>query len=95
MKHLLKSKHDGKYPVNNWYQSHKGSNPWEQPSFKPSKGFQSGRYLLRETPKRLYQWNTRTKKSISPKAKELLAQTVLDNEAYNSQKQGEASKGKT
>ena len=96
MKHILKSRFDGKRPVNIWYQS-QGSNPWEQPSFKPQSksGFQSGRYLLRETPKRLYQWNTRTKKSISPKAKELLAQTVLDNEEFNSKKKEEVTKGKS
>ena len=72
MKHLFKKKVIGCNLVNNWYQS-KGSNPWEKPMMKPSTGFQSGRYLLRETPNRLYQWTTRTKKSLSPKANELLA----------------------
>lgn len=83
MKRLLKQKNVGKQPVENWYQS-KGSGPWETPTFKhTSLGFQSGRYLLRETPKRMYQWNTRKKKTISPKGKHLLVQTVLENEAFN------------
>lgn len=90
MKHFFKHKVVGTNPVNNWYQS-KGSNPWEKPTTKSSSGFQSGRYLLRETPKRLYQWNTR-KKSLSPNVKELLAQTVLENEAYNITKKEEKGK---
>ncbi|PWA98622.1 ARID DNA-binding domain-containing protein [Artemisia annua] len=74
----------GKDPVKQWYQSH-GSNSWEMP---PSSGFKHGRYLLRETPKRVYQWNNR-RKSISPKAKEMLVNKVLENEIFNATKKKE------
>ena len=93
MKHLFKSRIDGKKPVNNWYQS-LGSNPWESPSIRHQTGFQKGRYLLRETPKRMYQWNTRRKKNISPKGKQLLVQIVLENETFNTKKESEHMKEK-
>ena len=93
MKHLIKSRIDGTKPVNNWYQS-LGSNPWVPPSIRHQTGFQKGRYLLRETPKRMYQWNTRRKKNLSPKGKQLLVQTVLENEAFNTKKESEQMKEK-
>ena len=91
MKHFLKQRFVGQKPVNNWYQS-SGSDPWERPTIKPNTGFQSGRYLLRETPNRMYQWNCRRRKSISTKGKEMLVQQVLENEAFNATKKTEGSK---
>ena len=80
MKHLLKQKLVGNKPVNKWYQRY-GSNPWDM----PTTGFQTGKYLLRETPKRIHQWSSR-RKSISEKGKEMLAKRVLENEAFNTLK---------
>ena len=79
--HILKQSNVGLKPVNKWYQSH-GSNPWDMPTSQNLGGIHTGKYLLRETPKRLYQWNHR-RKSISPKAKEMLVQKVLENQAFN------------
>ena len=42
----------------------------------------------------MYQWNTRRKKNISPKGKQLLVQTVLENEAFNSIRDSERLKEK-
>lgn len=84
MKHFLNPSLVGHVPVKQWYQSY-GSHPWD----RPTTGFQSGRYLLRETPKRIYQWNSR-RKTISPKGKEMLAKKVLENEAYNDSKKKKA-----
>ena len=59
-----------------WYQSF-GSHPWET----PTSGFQSGRYLLRETPKRINQWSAK-RKMISPKGKQMLTQKVLSQRLF-------------
>ena len=88
-KHLLQSKFVGKRPVKQWYQS-QGSHPWDLPTSQNLGGFYSGRYLLRETPKRVYQWNTR--KSISPKGKEMLVKQVLENQTFNDAKLKEKQK---
>ena len=87
MKHTLKQRIVGQKPVNKWYQS-LGSRPWE----RPTTGFQTGKKLLRETPKRIYNWNSR-RKSISPKGKEMLVKKVLENEAYNTTKKKEETAG--
>ena len=42
----------------------------------------------------MYQWNKRRKNSIPPKGKELLVQTVLENEAFNATKKSEGLKDK-
>ena len=80
----MRPKNIGIKPVTQWYQS-LGSRPWDMPMTQNDKGFYSGRYLLRETPKRVYQWNTR-KKSISPKGKKMLVKKVMENQAYNDAK---------
>ena len=77
--HILKQKNVGNKPVTHWYHS-KGSRPWDMPTSQNTGGIYSGRYLLRETPNRLYQWNSR-KKSISPRAKAMLVNKVLESKA--------------
>ena len=53
LKHILKHTNVGIEPVTQWYQS-KGSRPWDMPTSQNTGGIYSGRYLLRETPNRLY-----------------------------------------
>ncbi|GKB59400.1 ARID DNA-binding domain-containing protein [Tanacetum coccineum] len=79
--HILKHKYVGVQPVQKWYQSH-GSEPREKPTYRHDQGLHTGRYLLRETPRRLLQWNSR-KKTLSPKGKEMLMKEVEENKAYN------------
>ncbi|GKC43369.1 ARID DNA-binding domain-containing protein, partial [Tanacetum coccineum] len=58
------------------------SEPREKPTYRHDQGLHTGRYLLRETPRRLLQWNSR-KKTLSPKGKEMLMKEVEENKAYN------------
>ena len=88
MKRLLKQNHVGDKPVKQWYQSF-GSHPWDT----PTTGFQTGRFLLRETPKRLNQWSNR-RSTISPKGKQMLAQKVMENERFNDAQKKKKEKGK-
>nr|GEV89232.1 ARID DNA-binding domain-containing protein [Tanacetum cinerariifolium] len=79
--HILKHKHVGMKPVQKWYQSH-DIEPREKPTYRHDQGLHTRRYLLRETPRRLLQWNNR-KKTLSPKGKEMLMKEVEENKAYN------------
>nr|GFA90835.1 hypothetical protein [Tanacetum cinerariifolium] len=79
--HILKHKHVGMKPMQTWYQSH-GSEPKEKPIYRHDQGLHTWRYLLRKTPRRLLQWNSR-KKTLSPKGKEMLMKEVEENKAYN------------
>nr|GEX35261.1 ARID DNA-binding domain-containing protein [Tanacetum cinerariifolium] len=60
----------------------KDDKPREKPTYRHDQGLHTGRYLLRETPRRLIQWNSR-KKTLSPKGIEMLMKEVEENKAYN------------
>ncbi|GKC95966.1 ARID DNA-binding domain-containing protein, partial [Tanacetum coccineum] len=62
-----------------------GSEPWEKPIHKHDQVVHTRRYLQRETPKRLFPWNSR-KKSLSPESKEMLVKKMKEVEAFNASK---------
>nr|GEY58120.1 ARID DNA-binding domain-containing protein [Tanacetum cinerariifolium] len=70
--------------VQQWYQSH-GSEPSEKPIHKHDQVVRTRRYLQRETPKRLFPWNSR-KKSLSLESKEMLVKKMKEVEAFNASK---------
>nr|GEV84418.1 ARID DNA-binding domain-containing protein [Tanacetum cinerariifolium] len=74
----------GYKPVQQWYQSH-GSKLWEKPIHKHDHVVHTRRYLQRETPKRLFPWNSR-KKCLSPESKEMLVKRMKEVEAFNASK---------
>ncbi|GJW10968.1 ARID DNA-binding domain-containing protein [Tanacetum coccineum] len=83
-KRVMESNWLQRRPVNRyqqWYQSH-GSDSLGESHYIHDQSLHIGRYLLRETPRRLLQWNSR-KKTLSPKGKEMLMKEVKENEAYN------------
>ncbi|GJZ87576.1 ARID DNA-binding domain-containing protein, partial [Tanacetum coccineum] len=62
-----------------------GSEPWEKPIHKHDQVVHTRRYLHRETPKRLFPWNSR-KKSLSPESKEMLVKKMKEVEVFNASK---------
>ncbi|GJY04638.1 ARID DNA-binding domain-containing protein [Tanacetum coccineum] len=83
-KHVIKKNWLQYHPVQHWYQSH-GSEPWEKPIHKHDQVIHTRRYLQRETPKRLFPWNSR-KKSLSPESKKILWKKMKEVEAFNASK---------
>ncbi|GKD04630.1 ARID DNA-binding domain-containing protein [Tanacetum coccineum] len=83
-KHIMQHNWLGYKPVQKWYQSH-GSEPWEKPIHKHDQVVHTRRYLQRETPKRLFPWNSR-KKSLSPESKEMLVKKMKEVEVFNASK---------
>ncbi|GKB79650.1 ARID DNA-binding domain-containing protein [Tanacetum coccineum] len=59
--------------------------PWERPIHKHDQVVHTRRYLHRETPKRLFTWNSR-KKSLSPKSKKIMWKKLKEVEAFNASK---------
>ncbi|GKA12969.1 hypothetical protein Tco_0692515 [Tanacetum coccineum] len=89
-KHIMQHNWLGYKPVQKWYQSH-GSEPWEKPIHKHDQVVHTRRYLQRETPKRLFPWNSR-KKSLSPKSKEILVKKMKEVEVFNASKMSAKTK---
>ncbi|GJS68273.1 ARID DNA-binding domain-containing protein [Tanacetum coccineum] len=83
-KHIMQHNWLGYKPVQKWYQYH-GSEPWEKPIHKHDQAVHTRRYLQRETPKRLFPWNSR-KKSSSPESKEMLVKKMKEVEVFNASK---------
>ncbi|GJU79482.1 hypothetical protein Tco_1281847 [Tanacetum coccineum] len=89
-KHVIKKNWLQYQPVQHWYQSH-GSEPWEKPIHKHDQVVHTRRYLQRETPKRLFPWNSR-KKSLSPESKEILVKKMKEVEVFNASKMSAKTK---
>ncbi|GKA36285.1 ARID DNA-binding domain-containing protein [Tanacetum coccineum] len=83
-KHIMQHNWLGDKPVQKWYQSH-GSEPWEKPIHKHDQVVHTRRYLQRDTPKRLFPWNSR-KKSLSPESKEMLVKKMKEVKVFNASK---------
>nr|GEX29617.1 ARID DNA-binding domain-containing protein [Tanacetum cinerariifolium] len=80
----------GYKPVQHWYQSH-GLELWEKPIHKHDQVIYTRRYLQRETPKKLFPWNSR-KKCLSPESKEMLVKRMKEVEAFNASKMSAKSR---
>ncbi|GKA79444.1 histone acetyltransferase HAC1-like protein isoform X1 [Tanacetum coccineum] len=89
-KHIMQHNWLGYKPVQKWYQSH-ASEPWEKPIHKHDQVVHTRRYLQRETPKRLFPWNSR-KKSLSPESKEILVKKMKEVEVFNASKMSAKTK---
>ncbi|GJT24168.1 ARID DNA-binding domain-containing protein [Tanacetum coccineum] len=71
-------------PVQHWYQS-QGTENGVKPIHKRDQIGITRRYMQKETPQRMFPWNSR-KKNLSPESKEMLLKKMKEVEAFNASK---------
>ncbi|GJX95686.1 ARID DNA-binding domain-containing protein [Tanacetum coccineum] len=71
-------------PVQQWYQS-QGTENGVKPIHKRDQIGITRRYMQKETPQRMFPWNSR-KKNLSPESKEMLWKKMKEVEAFNASK---------